>query len=229
MELHTSLNVLDYIVFGIILISGLFAIMSGFVREIYSLFNWAASYFIAVKFYTLAEPFVKKYISNPTTVADVSIFLVFCVSFIVLAIIGMGVTRLIIRGNALTAIDRSLGFVFGLVRGFLIACLVYLVAATILWPDIDKAPAPGSPELQQQQAQKDEPQKTDGKRSLTMSAPHWLLEARTRPLLAHGANMLKEFIPEKVLEKTTAEYLDKKDEMESKARDNVINLSNPTQ
>jgi membrane protein required for colicin V production len=228
MELHASLNVLDYIVLGIILISGLFAIMSGFVREIYSLFNWTASYFIAVKFYTAAEPYVKKYISNPTTVTDVSIFVVFCVSFIVLAIVGMVVTRLIIRGHTLTAIDRSLGFVFGLVRGFLIACLVYLVAATILWPDIDKQPVPAS-EQQEQQAQKDEPQKADGKHSLTMSAPHWLLEARTRPLLAHGANLLKEFIPEKVLEKTTAEYLDKKDEMETKARDNVINLTNPTQ
>src|SRR5208282_6455634 len=105
MELHAGFNTLDYIVLAIILLSGLLAIFTGFVREMYSLFNWIASYFIAVRYHFLAEPFIKRFISNHTTIVDASIFAVFCASFIVLALIGMIVASLV-RGNALTAIDR---------------------------------------------------------------------------------------------------------------------------
>lgn len=227
MELHTSLNTLDYVVLAIILLSGMLAIFTGFVREMYSLFNWTASAYIGSHFYRFAEPYVKNYISNPTTVMDVSIFAVFCVSFIVLGLIGSLVNRLV-RGNTLTAIDRSLGFVFGLGRGLFICCLIYLVVTMVLWPDLDK-PQPPAPLATETVATttppaSDEPVKTEGgKRQLSFSAPHWVVEAKTRPLLVHGANMLKEFIPEKALEKRTEEYLDKKtEEVHDKINNAVI-------
>jgi len=213
MEPHTSFNVLDYIVLGTILLSGMLAILTGFVREMYSLFNWAASYFIAVKFYPVIEPYVQKYISKHATVVDVSIFAVFCCSFIILGLIGMLITNFI-QGKALTAIDRSLGFVFGLIRGFLIVCLIYLVASAVLWPDIDKQ-AQEAATAQTEIPDANQPAKPE-KQSITMSAPLWLVEARTRPLLAHGANMLKEFIPEKALEKTTQAILDERDVAKNK-------------
>jgi membrane protein required for colicin V production len=211
---HAGFNTLDYIVLGIILTSGLLAIFTGFVREMYSLFNWAASYFIAVRFYFLAEPFVKRFISNRTTAADASIFLVFCASFFVLALLGMLVAGLV-RGNALTAIDRSLGFVFGLVRGILIVCILYLVAESVLWPDIDKAPPVMTP-AHELVAPEDGKPKSEDKQGFSMAAPHWLIQARTRPLLAHGADALREFIPEKALEKTTEEYLQQKETVHEK-------------
>ena len=159
MEMHAGFNILDFIVLGIILLSGLFAIMNGFVREVYSLLNWVASYFVATHFYTLMEPFVGKYISNPNTITYLSIFATFCISFIVLAIIGMVITR------------------------------------------------------------------SDGKKSLTMSAPHWLMDARTRPLLKHGANMLREFVPDKLLEQTTASYLHGKEVVKEKIDGEVSKFS----
>ncbi len=217
MELHTGFNTLDFIVLAIILLSGLFAIMTGFVREMYSLFNWVASYFVAVHFYHLAEPFVSRYISNHTTIVDVSIFVVFCASFIILAIIGMVLIRMLVRGEALSVIDHSLGFVFGLVRGLVIVCLIYLVASTVLWPDVDKPVATASLE---DQASGTDTDKHEKKQGLSMSAPHWLLDARTRPLLAHGAAMLKEFVPEKAFEKTTDEVLKQKDAAEEKLHEN---------
>lgn len=215
MELHAGFNSLDYIVLGIILVSGLFALMTGLVRELYSLLNWIASYFISIHFYFLAVPFVKKYISNPNTIIDVSIFAVFCASFIILAIIGMIVTRTLISGGTLTMIDRSLGFVFGVVRGLLVVCLVYMVAASVLWPDIDK---PQEKKLIEQVSNgpATEPQAKEGeKQSITMSAPHWLVEARTRPLLSHGAALLKKFIPEKAFEKTAQEVLRQKESIQN--------------
>lgn len=222
MELHAGLNTLDCIVIGTILVSGLLAIFTGFVREMYSLFNWAASYFVAAHLSFLILPLVEKYISNHTTATDVAIFVLFCISFIILGLLGTFVTSLV-KGKALTAIDRSLGFVFGLVRGVLVVCLVYLVANAVLWPDIDKAPVekmpvatvmlhdeaqPVPPEKPEKQADK------ETRKGFSMAAPQWLLNARTRPLLAHGANALREFVPDKMLEKTTQKYLDKKDALD---------------
>jgi len=134
---------------------------------------------------------------------------VFCVSFVILAILGQFVTRLV-QNNALSAIDRSLGFVFGIMRGIILTSIVYLVAVTVLWPDINKAPE-APPALQENTGSKET---SIPQRRPTSSAPHWLLEAKTRPFLAYGANALKEFIPEEVLEKTTKEYLEQRNKAE---------------
>src|SRR5258708_14980128 len=44
-----------------------------------------------------------------------------------------------VKGSSLSALDRTLGFVFGLVRGGVIACLAYLALTWALpekdWPD----------------------------------------------------------------------------------------------
>lgn len=219
MELHASFNTVDYVVFATILVSGLLAIFTGFVREIYSLFNWSASYFIGVKFYFLAEPFVKKYISNPKTVTYASIFIVFCICFIVLGLIGRFIVGFI-KGEALTAIDRSLGFVFGIVRGYLIVCLIYLVTSYVLWPDIDK-PQPAPDVSQQHTETKLSDNKKEEKKESESGPPSWLLHAKTRPMLAFGSSLLKEFVPEKTLEKTTEKYLDEKDKVHNKVDEEI--------
>jgi membrane protein required for colicin V production len=224
METHASFNILDYIVLGTILLSGLLAIMTGFVREMYSLLNWIVSYFIAMRFYPVALPHIQKYLSNPRTAADASIFAVFCLSFIVLAIAGIFITNFI-QGKALTAIDRSLGFVFGIARGLLIVCLMYLVVISVIWPDLDKPPVETASITDTTQAPTPTPppdkpadaKTQDGKPQLVMLAPQWLIEARTRPLLSRGAHMLKDVIPAKMLERTTDIVLKQKEEAKQKA------------
>jgi uncharacterized membrane protein required for colicin V production len=141
---------------------------------------------------------------------------VFCISFIVLALIGTLVTRFV-RGTALTAIDRSLGFVFGIVRGALVVCLVYMTVVAIFWPDIDKPRAPPPPAAQQEAQDIDKNlAKPESKSLPPPPAPQLLMQAQTRPFLAFGAKQLKEFIPDDVLEKTTKEYLEQKDEAQKK-------------
>ena len=136
---------------------------------------------------------------------------------------------MLIRGSTLTMIDRSLGFVFGIVRGVLIVCLVYLVASSILWPDIDKPVEQQVAIDQPVSQQKPSDEKVAARQKLTMSAPKWLMAARTRPMLAGGADMLKEFIPDSVLEKTTDEILEQKktvqDKMSKEFKDNMNGLT----
>jgi uncharacterized membrane protein required for colicin V production len=233
MAVH-GFNVVDYIVFATILLSGFLAIFTGFVSEMYSLFNWAASYFLAIKLYPLVAPLVSKHINNPETIVDASIFIVFCICFIILALIGQLVKRFIVQGKTLTAIDRSLGFVFGLIRGALIVCLIYLVVTIVLWPDIDKPkteikladnkdivtenPAPHAVDSSEHHAS-DQDDEAEGEKSHEKPgspAPKLLMEARTRGLLARGANMLREFVPEKSIQKTKEEYAIDKDKAQDK-------------
>jgi membrane protein required for colicin V production len=132
------MNTLDIIVLAIIGLSGLFAFARGFVREAFSIGAWVASAFIALAAFPYARPIMRGLIANPTvadTVAGVTIFLV---SLIVLTLIAGGIAYRV-KGSSLSALDRTLGFVFGLVRGAVIACLAYLALGWALpeqdWPD----------------------------------------------------------------------------------------------
>ncbi|MDP9128457.1 MAG: CvpA family protein [Pseudomonadota bacterium] len=199
MEAHHGLTVLDYTVLGTILLSGLLALMRGFVREMLSLAAWAAAYFVAAKFYPVAVPWTHEYIKNLTGANALAAVIIFIMALIVFTLVGYLIARLI-RGRALTAIDRSLGFMFGLVRGVLIVCLLYLGATYVPWLNMDKLDKPNASEVVK------EDNGTVVKEKEFDNPPEWLVYAKTRPGLNYGATMLKTFIPEKDIEETMKEY-----------------------
>jgi membrane protein required for colicin V production len=78
----------------------------------------------------------------------------------------------LMRKNNLSAVDRSLGFLFGLLRGGLLVCLLYICVTFVF-------PLP-------KQGEEIDPN--------TMQAV--LMEARTQPVLAAGARFLESFAPD---------------------------------
>ncbi len=136
MDLHTSFSTFDYVVIGCVLLSGLLALMRGLVREVCSLAAWAGAFVAAAKFSYLAEPWAHRYVKSDSFASQIAMVAMFFAAFVALSLVGMLIGRLV-QGNALTAIDRSLGFVFGLLRGTLLVCLLYLVAISTFWPDLD--------------------------------------------------------------------------------------------
>ena len=209
MNLHTDLNNLDYIVCGIVLLSGVLALMRGLVRELFSLVAWAGAYGVAAQYYTLAEPSVRRYIHQETLVPQVSGVAVFALAFIVLTVAGALLRHFLIKGHTLTAIDRSLGFLFGLLRGGLVVCIVYLIAMTVLWLELDIGPQPAAAVLDPSAAVPEKKPDSARDDSKGPPAPEWLLTAKTRPFLAYGATELKTLIPKDFLDKKAKQYLDK--------------------
>ena len=61
-------------------------------------------------------------------------FGLFVISLIVLTIL-TGIVARMVRGSALSPIDRTLGFIFGLVRGAFLVCLAYLLLDQLLQPN----------------------------------------------------------------------------------------------
>ncbi|HEU0118424.1 MAG TPA: CvpA family protein [Alphaproteobacteria bacterium] len=221
MEPHTGLNNLDYVVLGIIGLSAIFALFRGFVREVLSLISWILAYFAAVRYHSLLEPFVHRYIKNESLLMPIAATGVFVLTLVLLSLLSTFITGLV-RGKALTAVDRSLGFLFGIARGALIICIVYMALVSVFWPELEKTP--------EQIAKTADEDKSPNK------PPEWLMEAKTRPAMAYGSHMLKDVIPRDDLEKTvkgfqdsiSKQYAKKKDEVQKAADQQALDtLSTP--
>lgn len=194
METQTVFNNLDYIVVGIVLLSGLLALMRGLLHEVFSLFAWVGAYLAARYFYAPAVPLAQHYLKTEKTAEWGAMALVFVVVLIVLIIVGNVICGMI-KGPTLTWINRLLGFAYGLLRGALIVCLVYMSARMVVWPDLD--PPAGEPQVTEENH---------------TSAPDLLVKAKTRPLMAKGADMLLVLVPKEMLAKTTPNVDQQKEE-----------------
>jgi len=219
MEPHTGFNNLDYIVIGIILLSGLLALARGFVREIFSLIAWAGASFAAFKFYPLLMPMAQHHIKNEKAAEWAATVGIFVVTLVVLMVIGSLVCGLI-KGRALTSIDRSLGFVYGLARGVLVVSLVYLGVITFMWPDINEPPKQSIETTMVQSPESDNKDHS--------TPPELLLQAKTRPVLDYFAQTLKALVPKEMIDKTLKNAEEQKDATEKAAKQHMLdNLSTP--
>jgi membrane protein required for colicin V production len=120
------MNPLDLGVIAIIVLSAIFAFARGFVREALSIVAWVGAAAITIYGFTPVLGAVDPFVKNPLLSQLIAGFGLFIVSLIVLTIITGYLARMV-RSSALSPIDRTLGFIFGLARGALIVCLAYLL------------------------------------------------------------------------------------------------------
>ena len=132
------MNALDLVVLGIIGLSGLFAFARGFVKEALSLGAWVGAGLAAAYGFPYARPFARQFIGEPMIADAAAGAAVFFLALIVLSLIGSAIARQV-RGSSLSALDRTLGFVFGLARGVVICALAFMALSWSLppqdWPD----------------------------------------------------------------------------------------------
>jgi membrane protein required for colicin V production len=123
--------------FGVlVLISAILATARGLTREVLSLVTWAGSAAIAAYMYFKHPEIAREYIKDPL-VADVATVAVsFIVSLIILHLITMRIADFVVDSR-IGPLDRTLGFVFGVLRGVLIAVVVVIFG---LWLFADKVP-----------------------------------------------------------------------------------------
>lgn len=124
---------LDLILIGIMLISGVLALMRGFTREVLSLVAWGlsavAAYFAIKqqKLIDLAMPYVDKPILAQIAVGAIA----FIVVLIVVSLISVKISDWVVD-SAAGAFDRTLGFIYGLARGFVLVAIAYLFYGWLL-------------------------------------------------------------------------------------------------
>lgn len=120
------MNPLDLGVLAVIVLSAIFAFARGFVREALSIVAWVGAAFITLRGFNAAFTIVDPIVKNPLLSQLIAGFGLFVISLIVLTIITSIIARYV-RTSALSAIDRTLGFLFGIARGVLIVSLAYLL------------------------------------------------------------------------------------------------------
>ncbi len=128
------MNAVDIAVVVVLLASGVFALMRGFVYEVLAVTGWVAAALVALWSLPLIRPFVHHYITSPT-IADLAGGAgVFLVVLLASSLITHAISRRVQR-SAVSSVDRSLGFAFGLLRGLVLASLCFMVVTKLMAPD----------------------------------------------------------------------------------------------
>ena len=120
-------QLLDLILAGIMLISGLLALMRGFTREVLSLIAWGAAAVAA--YFAIHSPelvgFASQYL-QPEIVAKIAVGgSVFLIVLIVVSLISVKLSDIVVD-SAAGAFDRTLGFFYGLARGLVLVVIAFL-------------------------------------------------------------------------------------------------------
>lgn len=150
------MNTIDIIVIAVVALSALIAFLRGFVREVLTIGSWLAASLITLYGFPLLQGRFEGWISSKMAadiVCGISLFLVSLIVFSILSHMIAG----FVRGSALTAVDRSLGLLFGLLRGAILVSLAYMLIFAL--------------------------------------DPNMLRGARTTPMMARGAEILRDMAP----------------------------------
>lgn len=115
----------------LIFISAILATARGLTREVLSLATWAGSAMIAVWMWQVHPEIARGYIAEEI-VADIATVLVtFIVSLIVLHLITIRIADFVVDSK-IGPLDRTLGFVFGALRGALIGVVMVIFGQWLL-------------------------------------------------------------------------------------------------
>ena len=127
------MNWIDLVIIALITISGLISLFRGFVRESFSLATWIVGVWLGIRHAADgAEMLPAGW--DATLRLGIGFAVIFIAVLIIGGILGMLANRLV-RGSGLTGTDRSLGVIFGLLRGVLLVAVLVFGAMLTLMPE----------------------------------------------------------------------------------------------
>jgi len=128
----------DAVVLLILACSALLAFLRGFVREALGLCAWVGAAYVGMALFGAAQPEARRLIGNTEIADPVAFGVVFLVALIAFSIIASLVAR-VVRMSALGGLDRTIGLLFGILRGAVVVSATYIAAGLVFsvaqWPD----------------------------------------------------------------------------------------------
>ena len=117
---------LDIFLIVVMLISGLLAMVRGFMREVLSIVAWVAAAGAAFYLFPRLLPYATQYFGgwNEWLVKGLVVGGVFLATLIIVSIFTVKLSDKILDSR-IGALDRSLGFLFGLARGLIIVVIAF--------------------------------------------------------------------------------------------------------
>ncbi|WP_208435215.1 CvpA family protein [Bartonella phoceensis] len=128
------ITVLDGIVVVFILLSAFLAMFRGFSREVLSLVSWAIAAGATLFLFKPILPFFEQYLSNKMIALITTLVTIFIIVLIITSIIAMKISDFIIDSR-IGILDRTIGFVFGALRGLFIMLIGMLLINALIKPE----------------------------------------------------------------------------------------------
>ena len=122
---------LDILLLVVMLVSGLLAMIRGFMREILSIGAWGLAALATLWAYAKVLPIAKGYFSSDMVAAGVTVGGVFLLTLLIVSIITVRISDMVLDSRV-GALDRTLGFLFGLGRGLVIVVVAFLFFAWLV-------------------------------------------------------------------------------------------------
>ena len=138
---------IDYAILAIVGISGVFSLRRGFVKEALSLVGWIAAFWIAIAYSGRVMPWLEVYVTVPSwleeyftvpswlegfvavpSVRVVIGFVVLLVAVLLACVLVQRTAGALVVKTGMSGTDRTLGIVFGVLRGVVIVGLLVLLA-----------------------------------------------------------------------------------------------------
>ena len=132
------INGLDLAVIVVLLISALLAFMRGFVHEVLSIGAWVGAVLCAMYGLPYVRPFANDLIPFAWAADGAASIVLFLIGLLALSLVTNSLSKGV-KASALNALDRSLGFLFGMVRAAIILAVMLMVGDWLM--GADKRPA----------------------------------------------------------------------------------------
>jgi membrane protein required for colicin V production len=123
-ETEMPITLLDIVLILVMLVSGLLAMVRGFMREVLSITAWILAAVATLYSYGKLLPYAKQYFNSDIVAAVAVIGSVFLLTLLVVSVLTIRVSDMVLDSRV-GALDRTLGFLFGLARGLIIVVIAF--------------------------------------------------------------------------------------------------------
>lgn len=125
----------DFTLIGLVFIFLVIGLSRGFVKEAFSVVFWIVAIWVGLNFSREFSLFLEPAISYPSAKMAASFAGLFAITLIFGALIRFLLEEELIKKTGLTGTDRFLGMVFGVIRGWIVATVIILLAGLTPLPE----------------------------------------------------------------------------------------------
>ena len=118
---------IDYAILAVIGISGVISLMRGFVREALSLAGWVAAFWIALALSGRVAAWLEGYVTVPSVRVAIAFAVLFFGVLLMCGVV-LRMVGLLVERTGMSGTDRTLGIVFGVLRGIVVMGVLVLLA-----------------------------------------------------------------------------------------------------